>query len=494
MTETNTYSYIIELASSSEPTPELKSYWQKRYELLLNAQVFHLSAKTIQTFSDASIVSTPVTPFGEVDLINHLDQNGMFDEMKLQITIEYAVRLLDSLIISSKFTPEVFETLNFYRKIGVGIKSFSEYLKIRPHSSEADQIDYIGGLVSNFVYRESENLATEKGVSGWWDKTRKALKPKQFEQWINTDTNEIKTALDLNETFDSQSIIQTDWQVQPRRNSHLLILPPETDWQIWADRNEVIKNPIVQKAVEPVTETKIKEPAIKESPVELPVAPETADIQVKEEELTSENPYLSALEETPATEFATEFKYIKPSQSQFTTEPTTIHTEPEAEKLLTTELISDLDHLLETDNELETPIVQIKETLEKLSPIQTIVPTHTNTISQTTMSNKYSLVLSKSVSTKSFGDVSVLLSYTSTGLKSININPAQSTPESKYLLDLVMNLVHFSLSKGITHAEVAEQIKATPTMGSNAEIVNVVVDVLSTAPTKVSEITNEIIQ
>jgi hypothetical protein len=490
MAETNTYSHIIQLASSVEPTPELQSYWRKRYEILLTAGVFQLSPKTITAFSDDTMSPVPMTPFGEVDLMNHLDQNGIFDEMKLQITIEYAVRLLDGLICEKKFAPEVFKTLNFYRKIGIGIKNFKEYTKLRPHSSEADQIDYIGHLISSFAYRESENLAAEKGAGGWWNLSRKNLIPRQFELWTNSETRETKTGLELSETFDAKSIMETNWEIQPRRNSHLLILAVDSEWQIWSDRGDTTGNVKPVQNYESSTETtkQVSETSTPET-VQKVTLPDISEAS------HPVNPYLSALEENTNDDFSS----VKSgTDTELTAEVKPVISTP-SEKLLTTEVIQDSEHMINAPIQdkptVNTTTKKSEQTTQQPNTISSkTTPTTTSTKKQTINMSKYALTLSKNATTTTFGNVAVQLNYAGAGLKTISITPEKPTPDAQYLLDLVLNLTHFSLSKGVAIKEVAHQIQSTPVNGSTAELINVIVEVLKSAPANISEITAEVVE
>jgi ADP-ribose pyrophosphatase YjhB (NUDIX family) len=229
---------ILKTAASAENTPELQAYWQKRYEELYTKQLFALSPRTEDVVASQIPGDKPTTAFGELNLVTHLDVNNNFDEVRLQTTIESAIRLLDSLLDIIKFTPQAHQVVNQYRKIGLGISNFKDYLAIRKPTSELDEIDYIGNMVSSLCYRASESLAEEKGTCGNWDKIKTHLRAKSFEYWYNLDTGEIKNGLELSEEFDETSVIQSNYQIVPRRNSHLLLFPSELEWQIWSDRDE----------------------------------------------------------------------------------------------------------------------------------------------------------------------------------------------------------------------------------------------------------------
>jgi hypothetical protein len=229
---------LIKLASSTENTPELKKYWERRYQEILDQKLFFLNNKTeeIVTKNQELQINSPFTTFGELILTNHLDQQNELDRSKLQRTIETSVRLLDSLLDCINFTPEAKKVVQSYRKIALGIADFREYLKIVNPSSELEEIDNLGSFISSNAYRSSESLAEEKGSCGSWSNIKKSLRPKSFEYWYNVENGEIKNGLEISEEWDQKSIQQSKFEIVPRRNSHLLSYPPNYEWQIWGDR------------------------------------------------------------------------------------------------------------------------------------------------------------------------------------------------------------------------------------------------------------------
>jgi hypothetical protein len=265
---------IIKLSASSENTAELKLYWEKRYEEMFSRSLFNLSSKTIEMVLQQDVLSKPTTPFGDIILLSHLDNNKMLEETTLQSTVETAVRFLDGLLDGIKFTPDAKNTINQYRKIGIGIVDFKQYLESRGSVSDLDEIDYIGNLISSNAYRASESLAEEKGVCQGWDEIKVHVRPKSFEYWYDRDTGEIKNGLEINEIYTQESIKNTKYQIIPRRNSNILLLPPDLEWQIWADRDvsapmtpntEPVKTPNPEDNKENITNTELEMPNISNS-------------------------------------------------------------------------------------------------------------------------------------------------------------------------------------------------------------------------------------
>jgi len=231
------FAEIAKKLSQNEATKELSKYWQQRYLQILESGRFKLSNKTIEHINLTEELKKPVTPFGDLSISSHVGKNGLLDESSFQVTVETTVRLLDSCLDSIKFSPEVKKIIELYRKIGVGIANFKEYFELQENTSIIKNIDYLGSLVASKVYRASEHLAQEKGVPKSWKEINQHLRLKFFEIWSNHKTGEIKNGLELSEIFDNELIKQTDFKIIPRRNSHLLVFPPDLEWEIWSDRD-----------------------------------------------------------------------------------------------------------------------------------------------------------------------------------------------------------------------------------------------------------------
>jgi hypothetical protein len=236
MTETE----LAKIITKNESTVELGQYWAKRYEKFLADKFFVVSDKTLSLVNSQSEITSPATPFGHIDLTKFVSKNRAVDEIALQNTIETAVRFLDSTLDSIPFTNEASNIINQFRKIGVGVMSFDKYLEMRGSSSEIDEIDYIGNLISSSSYRASEALGEEKGLCQKWDSVKMLLKPKVFEYWFNTNTGEIKNGLDISEEFAADSITTSHFEIIPRRNTNILLYPSDLEWQIWSDRDELV--------------------------------------------------------------------------------------------------------------------------------------------------------------------------------------------------------------------------------------------------------------
>ena len=245
---------IIQKISALEVTNELCNYWEDRYQKVFENDLFLLSDKTKNVLLADEEMQKPITPFGDIHITQHLDKNDLIDEILLQSTIETVVRFLDACLDKVNFTPEVKQVIDQYRKIGVGIAGFEEYLDLKKDSSEIGEIDYLGNFISSNCYRASETLADEKGTCEKWDLINKHLRPKPFEYWINYQTKEVKNGLELSELFDENLIKGSNYEIIPRRNSHLLIFPADLEWQIWNDRDETAPETKIEELDEKINE------------------------------------------------------------------------------------------------------------------------------------------------------------------------------------------------------------------------------------------------
>ncbi len=224
--------------SQTEKTPELAQYWGDRYNNLLESGKFEISEKTKQTLTSTDQIQKPSTPYGNVLLSKHLDSNKNLDQVSLQSTVEIAVRLLDASLESIDFDDNSKYQTKQFRKIGIGVEDIQAFLENQPDEANIELIDRIGKIVSTAAYRASESLAMEKGVPTKWESIASHIRPKSFENWYNPKTREIKTGLEISQDFDARTIAESEFKIIPRRNSHLLLLPVDMEWQLWSDRDE----------------------------------------------------------------------------------------------------------------------------------------------------------------------------------------------------------------------------------------------------------------
>jgi hypothetical protein len=291
MTETELNTLISKVAKT-ENTPELASYWKDRYASLLTKGKFEINIKTYEFLVEdqAQPIAKPVTPFGDVVISKHLTSQQDLDKVSLQTTIETSVRFLDSCLEAINFTPEARHLISQYRKIGVGIKNYQEYLENQKQEAEIGNIDILGEVMSSVAYRASEALAFEKGPCGNWSKISQHLRPKAFEFWKDESSNDLKTGLELVQDFDQDSIKQTAYQILPRRNSHILLFPEDLEWQLWGDRDQTSPQTPLDPYQQSAPETELT-PFTPENLVDKKLA------QTESPTVTTQTPIVERLEE-----------------------------------------------------------------------------------------------------------------------------------------------------------------------------------------------------
>ena len=225
---------IFQKIAQTETTSELRDYWLDQYKSVTNQEILILDQSTIDFFKVQEIAK-PVTPIASINL-DKLVNNGVVDEVLMQQNVEVAVRLLDSSLDALNFSDEVQDLIGQFRKIGVKLINYEKYLGDELSKTYKDKFENLGSAFSNACYRSSESLAEEKGVCLDWDNLKFQLRPKAFEYWYNMETGEIHNGLEVYEDYTPQTVRNSPFEVVPRRNSHIIILPNNPEWSIWSDR------------------------------------------------------------------------------------------------------------------------------------------------------------------------------------------------------------------------------------------------------------------
>lgn len=101
---------------------------------------------------------------------------GRVQWSKLEGTIEYAIRFLDSCIDRNKYTLDrIKQTAQRGRRIGLGVMGLADMLfSLRLRYGSDDAIDFVGKLfkrIRNYAYKAEVKLATEKGSFPAFDGT-----------------------------------------------------------------------------------------------------------------------------------------------------------------------------------------------------------------------------------------------------------------------------------------------------------------------------------
>ena len=237
----------VQVASSSEPTPELASFWSAKYRELYLQKVFFLDQATEELVARELPVKEYLEPRGYVNLPEHIT-SGRLDEEKFARTVGVAVRYLDDLIDTLEFSERAQKVAENYRALKLSVQGLERYLdQVRPLSVHAE-IQKVAEHLARAAYRASESLAEEKGTCTSWLKYRKPPRIKVFDLLYNEETEEVKDALSVG--LDT-SLEGSAWEVYQRRNLTLLDLPKNSSWEAWDDYAE----PKVVEATESLRRT-----------------------------------------------------------------------------------------------------------------------------------------------------------------------------------------------------------------------------------------------
>ncbi|MEX2131765.1 MAG: ribonucleoside-diphosphate reductase subunit alpha, partial [Pseudohongiellaceae bacterium] len=172
-----------------------------------------------------------VCNLGSVNMVNHVDENGLNRE-KLQNTIRTAVRMLDNVIDINYYSVEEARNSNMkHRPIGMGIMGFQDALYVQkiPYASDAavSFADESMEAISYFAIQASSELAEERGAydsfkGSLWDQgvlpidSLKLLMEQRGQEYLDVDTTQ---RLD----WDS---LRTRIQEKGMRNSNVLAIAP----------------------------------------------------------------------------------------------------------------------------------------------------------------------------------------------------------------------------------------------------------------------------
>ena len=531
---------ILTRLSATESTTELQSFWLDSYTQLIDNKLFIISDQSIKMLQEASI-SKPVTPLGSLVLMNHL-VDGRIDENLIQNSIETAVRLLDGMLDITSLTADAKKIVNQYRKIALSVEDFDGYIATKLEASTSQEIDYIGNLISNGSYRASESLAEEKGVCQNWEEIKQSIQPRVFEYWYNTESGEILSGLEISQNYDNQSVLQTQYEIVPRRNSHILAYPAESQWQAWSDRDLSAKKIIdtnntvfgsdkkdIQPTfipiedvllglnnspVEPEVEFEIPNDNFENSETLIPVKNLTAEIPVPElfeeeddlnfdeiqeilESVDEGNQGLFQIGElvkinNPAKpNFGKTMQVVNIETDEASTSPIYILSDGGQgveSRWMEVELVAaDLSQLL---SKVNIPHVEPKE-VEEVEPVtKKNIPI--NTINNNNMP-QYTLQLTQNLSTKSFGDLKLSFQYDASGLKIINVFAKGLKDDDYFILQKFVTLLNLAITSGVKTEQLSAVLTDSNDQISFNELIQAVAQALSTSPNQIQDLNPELL-
>ena len=535
---------ILKQIAKTETTAELRDYWLDQYVVIVEKEIIIFDTSTINFFGTENIAK-PVTPIASINL-EKLINNGIVDEVLMQQNVEVAVRMLDSSLDVFKFIPEVSSLVEQFRKIGIKLINFEKYLGDESLISYKEKFENLGSAFSNACYRSSESLAEEKGVCLDWDNLKFQLRPKPFEYWYNMETGEIHNGLEVYEDYTPQTVRNSPFEVVPRRNSHIIILPNNPEWSIWSDRE--VNNIDVKFDVETqahinlapnssinniqIDEVPSSDPSLRSTsnihPETIPfnqVLPNIMDsmnqrIQSKQviknsfnlgnEILDSKvsfesNPILNDENQMNDDESKMFLKSMnlennrseKPDLDAVKTGHELIPLEMVktlvlSETPLTSEVSNKREIGLEVKSEKKKEIKEIKPLNPKLAQINKITENQSHIIKNINnySMSQYTIALQQIVSLNNLGSFLINANYDADGLKMLTYQGGELSNENDKLVRSYLGLINMSLSKGLTPTEISEEIVEELDDDSNIvmQMVNMLGSVLKTLPVNISQV------
>ncbi len=535
---------ILKQIAKTETTAELRDYWLDQYVVIVEKEIIIFDTSTINFFGTENIAK-PVTPIASINL-EKLINNGIVDEVLMQQNVEVAVRMLDSSLDVFKFIPEVSSLVEQFRKIGIKLINFEKYLGDESLISYKEKFENLGSAFSNACYRSSESLAEEKGVCLDWDNLKFQLRPKPFEYWYNMETGEIHNGLEVYEDYTPQTVRNSPFEVVPRRNSHIIILPNNPEWSIWSDRE--VNNIDVKFDVETqahsnlapnssinniqIDEVPSSDPSLRSTsnihPETIPfnqVLPNIMDsmnqrIQSKQviknsfslgnEILDSKvsfesNPILNNKNQMNDDESKMFLKSMnlennrseKPDLDAVKTGHELIPLEMVktlaiSEIPLTSEVSNKREIGLEVKSEKKKEIKEIKLLNPKLAQINKITENQSHIIKNINnySMSQYTIALQQIVSLNNLGSFLINANYDADGLKMLTYQGGELSNENDKLVRSYLGLINMSLSKGLTPTEISEEIVEELDDDSNIvmQMVNMLGSVLKTLPVNISQV------
>lgn len=175
-----------------------------------------------------------VCNLGSVNMVNHVDENGLNIE-KLQRTIKTAVRMLDNVIDINYYSVDQAKTSNLrHRPIGMGIMGFQDalYAMKIPYSSEkaVEFADSSMEAISYYAIEASTYLAEERGAyesykGSLWDR---GILPIDSLKLLSEERGAEFLDVNMNSSMDWDSLRERIKNVGMRNSNVLAIAPTAT--------------------------------------------------------------------------------------------------------------------------------------------------------------------------------------------------------------------------------------------------------------------------
>jgi ribonucleoside-diphosphate reductase alpha chain len=194
----------------------------------------HSSNLCTEITLNTSAEEVAVCNLGSVNMVNHVDENGLNIE-KLRRTIKTAVRMLDNVIDINYYSVDQAKTSNLkHRPIGMGIMGFQDALyemKI-PYASEkaVEFADSSMEAISYYAIEASTNLAEERGAyesykGSLWDR---GILPIDSLKMLSEERGAEFLDVNMDSSMDWDSLRERIKTVGMRNSNVLAIAPTAT--------------------------------------------------------------------------------------------------------------------------------------------------------------------------------------------------------------------------------------------------------------------------
>lgn len=194
----------------------------------------HSSNLCTEITLNTSAEEVAVCNLGSVNMVNHVDENGLNIE-KLRRTIKTAVRMLDNVIDINYYSVDQAKTSNLrHRPIGMGIMGFQDalYAMKIPYSSEqaVEFADSSMEAISYYAIEASTHLAEERGAyesykGSLWDR---GILPIDSLKLLSEERGAEFLDVNMNSSMDWDSLRERISNVGMRNSNVLAIAPTAT--------------------------------------------------------------------------------------------------------------------------------------------------------------------------------------------------------------------------------------------------------------------------
>ena len=193
--------------------------------------VVHSSNLCTEITLNTSQEEIAVCNLGSVNLTHHIKDNAM-DEVKLEKTINTAIRMLDNVIDINFYAVEAAETSNMrHRPIGLGIMGFHDalYMLNTPYASQeaVDFADTSMEMVSYYAIKASSDLAKERGKYQSYEGSlwSKGILPLDSIKLLKESRGDDYLDIDESSTMDWDTL-REKVKKQGMRNSNVMAIAP----------------------------------------------------------------------------------------------------------------------------------------------------------------------------------------------------------------------------------------------------------------------------